>query len=198
MSRFELDFLSDDSDEAILSEIRRVAALHQGARLTIGSFSRLNQKVSYQTVLNRFGSWRGALRAAGLSHLTQTESLDEYSNEAIIEVIRRTAALHSTGPFSAASFRRLKPKVSYDSVIRRFGTWRQALTAAGLLHLDALPRVGSRYTDEQCMENLANVWTHYGRQPQHNEMKKAPSVVGPKAYIVRWGTWRKALKAFVD
>lgn len=198
MSRFELDFLTDDSDEAVLREIRRIAALHRSGRLTIASFCQLKPKVSYQTVLNRFGSWKKALIAAGLSDLTLTNTLAEYSNEAIIGELRRTAALHRSGPFSAASFRRLKPKVSYNSIIRRFGTWRQALTAAGLLHLDALPRIGSRYTDEQCMENLANVWTHYSRQPQHDEMKRPPSIVGPKAYVSRWGTWRKALKVFVD
>jgi hypothetical protein len=29
-------------------------------------------------------------------------------------------------------------------------------------------------------------------------MKHPPSIVGPKAYTRRWGTWRKALKAFVE
>jgi|ERR1700741_238775 len=198
MSRFELDFLAEKTDEALLDEIRRVAALHRGGRLTTVSFSRLKPKVSYQTILNRFGSWKKALMAAGLSHLTRANSLTEYSNEAIIEEIRRVAAFHRSGPFTAASFRRLKPKVSYDCVIRRFGTWKRVLSLAGLSHSDQRPHLGSRYTDEQCMENLANVWTQLGRQPQHDEMKRLPSTVGPKAYVLRWGTWHKALKAFVD
>ena len=197
MSPFELNFLTDDSDNAVLAEIRRVAALHKGGRLTIELFCRLKPKVSYETALNRFGSWKKALIAAGLSHLTP-DSLVEYSNEAIIKEIQRIAALHPSGPFTARSFRRFKPKVSYSEVIRRFGTWRRALATAGLSHLDELPRIGSRYTDEQCMENLANVWTYHGRQPQHDEMKRRPSIVGPKAYVTRWGTWRKALKVFVE
>jgi hypothetical protein len=42
------------------------------------------------------------------------------------------------------------------------------------------------------------VWTHYGRPPKHQDMSKEPAIVGPKAYIRRFGTWRKALAAFVD
>ena len=42
------------------------------------------------------------------------------------------------------------------------------------------------------------VWTHYGRPPQHDEMNELPSVVGAKAYVRRWGTWRKGLTAFVE
>ena len=58
--------------------------------------------------------------------------------------------------------------------------------------------LAKRYTDEQCFENLLSLWTHYGRPPQHDEMNRAPSQVGSKAYIRRWGTWRKALQAFVQ
>lgn len=58
--------------------------------------------------------------------------------------------------------------------------------------------MGRRYTEEECFENLVTVWTHYGRPPQHDEMKLPPSVVGPKTYVIRWGTWRKALRVFVD
>ena len=52
-------------------------------------------------------------------------------------------------------------------------------------------------TDEDFFENLLAVWTVYGRAPQHDEMNRPPSTVGSKAYVRRWGTWRKALAAFV-
>ena len=45
---------------------------------------------------------------------------------------------------------------------------------------------------------MLSVWTHYARPPKHDEMNEAPSVVGSKAYVRRWGTWRKALAAFVQ
>ena len=47
------------------------------------------------------------------------------------------------------------------------------------------------------MENLLNVWTHHGRKPTFSEMSKSPSVIGPKTYQGHYGSWRKALEAFV-
>lgn len=57
--------------------------------------------------------------------------------------------------------------------------------------------LGRRYTDEECFENIINLWTHYGRQPHFAELKKPPSKVGSKAYVLRWGGWRAALGAFI-
>jgi hypothetical protein len=57
--------------------------------------------------------------------------------------------------------------------------------------------LGRRYTDEECFENILALWTHYGKQPVFDELKQAPSVVEPKAYILRWGGWRVALTAVV-
>ena len=81
-----------------------------------------------------------------------------------------------------------------DAVVRRtFGTWHRAMKAAGL-DTNAL---GKRYDDNECFENLLLVWTHHGRAPKHREMSAPPSTVGPKAYVLRFGTWNKALEAFV-
>lgn len=76
---------------------------------------------------------------------------------------------------------------------RHFGLWKKALKAGGLTQ----SLLGRRYTDEECFENILTLWTHHGRQPTFGELKRPPSVVGPKAYIRRWGGWRSALGAFV-
>lgn len=44
---------------------------------------------------------------------------------------------------------------------------------------------------------MLNVWTHYGRKPTFSEMSEPPSVIGPKTYQGHYGSWRKALEAFV-
>ena len=80
-----------------------------------------------------------------------------------------------------------------DAIRNRFGSLKAALRAAGVLETAR----GRRYTDEECFENLLNVWTHYGRPPKYLEIKLSPSTEGPKAYIVRWKTWNRALQAFV-
>ena len=71
---------------------------------------------------------------------------------------------------------------------------RKAIKAAGLRTTAS----GIRYSDDECFENLLQVWTHYGRAPYLREMNALPSVVGPSAYVRRFGAWTKALEAFID
>ena len=121
--------------------------------------------------------------------------LSEYSDEMLLEELRRAAAAYTGTNLTQPEFMKLSPKVSAQTLQRRFGTWGKAIERAGLAHLYQAPK---RFTSEDCFENLANVWTHLGRPPEYLEMKSFPSVIGPKAYSSRWGTWRKALAAFVE
>ena len=65
---------------------------------------------------------------------------------------------------------------------RKFGSFNKLMKEVGF----TTPLSSRKYTDEERFENLLNVWTHYGRQPKYAEMRKEPSIVGPKAYVVRW------------
>jgi hypothetical protein len=150
--------------------------------------------------------------------------LAEYSNEAILAELRRVAALVPDGALLESDFDRLR-RVGRNTIRRRFGSWFNALGAAGLIHrsTEHLPfseqilrsrwrtlraafeaaglqstNLGRRYTDEECFDNLLRVWTLLGRPPRHKEMSEPPSTVGGKAYIRRFGTWNKALAAFAE
>ena len=114
--------------------------------------------------------------------------LAEYTDEAILEELRRVAAVVPAGPLTVAVFE-WNARVGRNTVTRRFGSWGKAFEAAGL----SLSSLGRRYTDEECFDNLLAVWTYYGRPPQYLEMGKPPSKVGGKAYMKPFGTWNKAL-----
>lgn len=192
MTNFEPRGLLDRSDKAILDEVRRVAVLLAPQRLTVAQFDR-HAKVGRTTLCRRFGSWRAALESAGLSHLysppARTCSLSD--EELIAELHRVTRTLEGRTPTRADIRRYATPGVSaYE---RRFGSIGAALRAAKLTPSGS----ARRYTDEECFENLLSLWTHYGRQPHHGELSHPPSIVGPKAYICRWGTWRRAIAAFL-
>ena len=76
---------------------------------------------------------------------------------------------------------------------RRFGSWNGALNRAGLklsLRQD--------YSDEELFENVLTLWQHYGRQPRLDEMYRPPSGISDTPYKRRFGSWTKALRAFVD
>ena len=189
--RFELEHLDSYDDEALLAELRRVAALIHTPKITIRQFTVL-AKVHGSTLQKRFGGWKGALEAAGLGHRFDSSSFKK-DREEILEAIKATANKLQKDVLTLQEFE-AHTEIDGGPVRRIFGSWKNALTAAGL----GQSALGKRYTDEECFENMLSVWTHYGRPPQHDEMNQAPSVVGSKAYVRRWDTWRKALAAFVQ
>lgn len=197
---FELDRLPDYSDEALLTELRRVANIVGTSKLTVAELSKYS-KAGITTFRRRFGGWPAALEAAGLSHLynaispaTKSRTLArQMSKDEMLEEIRRVARFVGRTDVVADDLRR-HASVGVDAIRNRFGSLKAALRAADLIETAH----GRRYTDDECFENLLRVWTYYGRPPKHKEMNLPPSEVGPKAYTTRWGTWNKALHAFVE
>ena len=188
---FEIDHLEAYDNQALLDELRRVAALVQTPRLTIVQFNAL-AKVHGSTLQKRFGGWRRALEEAGLADRIDGSNLSK-SREEILIAMTATAAKLNKCTVTIQEFV-AHTGIGADPVRRVLGSWKNALSAAGMVQSP----LAKRYTDEQCYENLLAVWTQYGRSPQHDEMNRTPSEVGSKAYVRRWGTWRKALQAFVQ
>ena len=79
------------------------------------------------------------------------------------------------------------------TIVRRFGGWPAALKKAGLenarIHLDV--------SKEQLFQNLEEVWTKLGRQPRMEETHEPLSKYHGATYQRRFGSWTKALSAFV-
>lgn len=194
MIEFKLNRLSDYSDESILDEIRRVAELLNERPLTINSFDK-EGKVNHTTITRRFGNWQKALEKAGLDESFIHTKNRKLSKEQIIKELQRVAKILNKNSFTANEFEQ-HSEMSRTSkgFYREFGSFKKAMEAADLIP----PIESKRYDDTERFENLLNVWTHYGRQPSYSEMKTYPSIVGPKAYVTRWGSWTKALVAFVE
>jgi hypothetical protein len=76
---------------------------------------------------------------------------------------------------------------------RRFGSWNQAVIAAGLKVANE-----QNYDDERLFENMMRVWEHWGRQPRLSELARPPSVISGDTYKRRFRSWSKALGRFVD
>lgn len=189
-TKFELTTLENYSDESLFEEIRRVTAELNGKRLTIEKFNELS-RVNYTTLRRRFGSWKNALDRAGISE-TIAPRIKPLTREAVIASLRAYAAEF---PGTPATQKEIAGRLGVDTgrITRKFGKWPDLLSEVGL---SSAP-LGRRYTDEECYENIVALWTHYGRQPNFAELKRPPSTVGSKAYILRWGGWRAALGAFI-
>ena len=188
--RFELQTLEEYSDEALLSELRRVADALSGERLTKARFASI-ARVHSSTVEKRFGTWTAALDKAGISE-TVAPRTKVLSRETVLHALRQFVA---ENPGKSITEKEIAESLGLyrGAIIRQFGKWDVLLSEVGL---SPVP-LGRRYTDDECFENILALWTHYGRQPHFGELKHPPSAVGPKAYIRRWGGWRAALSAFV-
>ena len=153
MARFEIDFLTDYTDEALLGELRRIAAL-----LPVG------------------------------------EPLTKTAYDLLLAELKRVHALVGKEWLTSDDFNS-HSVTSKEAIRHRFGTFRKGLDAAGIPNH---PSKARQFTDQQCFENIAEVWTHYGRSPTYREMFEEPSRIQGKTYVTRWGTWRKTLRTFVD
>jgi hypothetical protein len=125
MAKFEITWLEDRSDAAVLEEIRRVAALEPGRRLTVDRFDSA-ARINSTAVRDRFGSWSEATRRAGV-----TGALPVYSDAAIFEDLKRVSESAQNEPFTIAYY---SEHGQYSDICgkRRFGGWREALDAAGI------------------------------------------------------------------
>ncbi len=204
MPRFEIDFLSEYTDESLLTEIRRIAALlPEGEPLTKTAFDRLSPKVAARTIQRRFHGWRVALDQAGLGQLyggqhvsrkMKEQPIKRLSNDDLIEELRRVHSLVGKAYLTVSDFN-ANSITSAEAIRRRFGGWPDGLKIAGIAQSEL---ANKGWTDSNYFENLATVWTRLGRAPHVREMSAPPSIISSKAYEYRWGTWRKALTAFVD
>ncbi len=86
-------------------------------------------------------------------------------------------------------------KHGVNTMLRKFGSWNDALQEAGLLLNNRL-----NIPDEELFENLTNVWQHLGRQPYGREMEKVAghSKFSLGTYEKRFGSWNKALESFIE
>ncbi len=84
-------------------------------------------------------------------------------------------------------------KFTSGTIHRRFGNWNDALLKAGL-ELTLKRNV----SDKELFENIEEVWIRLGRQPTDREMRQPVSRYSKNPYLNRFGTWRNALKAFIE
>lgn len=79
----------------------------------------------------------------------------------------------------------------YSTLIRRFGSWNKALSAADLGRSNEID-----IPEIRLFENIFTLWQHYGRQPRRSELAKTPSTISQSPYNRRFGSWTKALEVF--
>ena len=116
-----------------------------------------------------------------------------FTDDQLIQQLKDVALTLGGVPVTIEVFNRCG-RANAETIRRRFGSWWKALERAGL----PISNLGKRYSEGDYFENLLNVWTHHGRQPSYGEMDRPPSRIPSGAYEACWGTWKKALRAFLS
>ena len=83
---------------------------------------------------------------------------------------------------------------SSTTIIRRFGSWFNALEKANL----SKSRTPMNLTDAELFDNIKNVWQKLGRQPKYAEMKAPLSLYNVRTYDKRFNGWNNSLILFND
>jgi hypothetical protein len=124
-------------------------------------------------------------------HFTFEDTKPAVSDADILSDIRRVANDLGVATVRARAYRH-HGRFSATVAKTRFGSWNNALRAAGL-------SITSEHelTDEQLFDNLREVWMLLGRQPRTAEMCPPHSRYSRHPYKRRFGSWLTAMKAFV-
>lgn len=174
MEPFQLKRLSDHSNEALIAEMKRVAAIVPAKVLTGREFTK-HSRVGPTTLRRRFGSWRAALEAARLAHRYNIDNVSprlkkrpakNVSDQQLLDELLSVARHWGKSSITKSEFEE-HSEFAADAITQRFGSWAAGLQLVGL---QPVP-LGKRYSDEQCFENLLQVWIHYGR-PARRRTKK--------------------------
>ncbi len=97
-----------------------------------------------------FGTWEAAINAAGLNYDSYLERMRDWTPELVIKLIKEYANLgKSLTATEAARWNSYLPA----KCVEYFGTWKNALYVAGLMHPSDIPK-SEPYTEQQAIEIL--------------------------------------------
>ena len=179
-------FNRNTSEQELLEDLIRVSKELGRNQISTSEYNKLGKFTSV-TYKNRFGSFILALEKARLSPLNNWNvSKEELINDLYL-VIKET----SNNKISKDEYVK-KGKYSFEPFKRHFGTWSNAINEVGLT-----PR-NYNVSYEDCFKNIEIIWVKLGRQPRYSEMKKPFSKYSGNLYVNKFGTWTKALGAFVE
>ena len=186
-------------DEELIEDVKRVADLLKKESLSCKDYSS-HGRFSYNTLRNRFGSWNEVLRRAGLSVEKGRLKFHDYceSDEVFFADLRRVAKLMGRGYVTRTEYEK-HGRFNYGERTKKYGGWDSLLKVAGLEQTPFRTGPKQMYSEKELFEEIERMWIKLGRQPRYEEFsveKGAEISVG--TYRRRFGSWRKALEAFVS
>lgn len=187
--KFELEpYNRGLSNDELLNDLRLVARQLKRNFVTQDDYNKKG-RLCAATFKKRFGSWGKAHELAGLK---RTRNYQATEKDCIADM-KRVAALLKTDSITNADYI-AHGNFSLPLISRRVGPWEAAIAKAGL-------KLSSQYnktiSEEELFKNLEQLWEKLGRQPKRADFVKPLSLCCYGVYPKRFGTYRKALEAFI-
>lgn len=178
----------DVSTEDLLEDIKAVAMRLNKSSITIAEYDQ-HGKYHSSTIRRRVGSWKKVLELVELD----TEDHRFYiTDEDYVKDLQRVSSLLGKDTITFSEYKN-HGKYSPSKLAGRFGSWKDALQKAGL----APTGYNKSVSDEELLEEIERIWVKLGRQPTTGDIQAGLSKYGLSTYLRHFGTWRKALEAFV-
>lgn len=114
------------------------------------------------------------------------------TDEDLLRDLQRVAREQSEKSLKQRTYKEFG-KYGVTTVIRRFGLWNIAVEKAGLEK-----SVERNISDQELFLALYELWVKLGRQPTYSEIQKPNCSYSAKPYEQRFGSWRRALEAFIE
>lgn len=192
--KFELnDWKAQLTDEEIITDIQETAKRQNKDYISISTY-RAHGKYSQTAIQAHFGTWKNALKIAGLRNERNSSEFKMIPDEEYYDDLRRVANLINKKTVPYEEYKKFG-KYSAEYIFSRFGKWSDFLTKAGL---EPTGFSKDKITEQECLDEIERMWRLLGRQPTATDVVKGNICkYSIDTFKRRFGGWRKALEAFV-
>lgn len=179
------------TEEKILEEIQRLHA--EGEDLSHSAAKKNHQYLVVVAVDDRmFGSWRNAIEAAGFDY----EDISKHRFWSKDKIVNRIQELHEEGEDLSheAAKNKYGALVSAASSKRYFGSWKDAIEAAGLDYSDI--RKINRWTTDKIIETIRDLHEE-GKSVNNSNMRRMGyrGMMEAASRENAFGSWAAAVEA---
>ena len=178
------------SDEELLNDVINTA---RNLGLTSLTVDRYSQNGSFHgcTLIRRFGSWKAVLTLCHMDIKSHSFKVS-ISNDDVIKDVIRVRNIYKKDTITRREYDAYGIFRS-STLIKHGMTWNQILRMCGLRL-----NVKRDFTNEDLFAEIERLWIKLGRQPTTTDIKNGASIYSLNTFSRRFGSWRKALVAFVN
>lgn len=151
---------------------------------------------SSTTISTKFGSWYQALIEAGIYSRYYYENT-KYTDEELVEYLQQAADKLDRAPPSA-KIDELDSYPSATTYIKRFGTWSDALEAAGLDPNKRGNNRNKKYSDTMILRKLGAVIQDLGEFPTIRQWNQSYGPPSSSTICTRFDSWTLACHKAVE